>query len=109
MATRWSARCSEVKDFLARNQVPFRSYLSDDAEGERLLAAAGVPVQVIPGVSSAIAAPALAGDLAGRRHPWPGILWPAQHRLGGESASAERGRQLEHCDFTLGADSFMPQ
>lgn len=28
---------------------------------------------------------------------------------GGESAAAERGRQLEHCDLTLGADSFMPQ
>src|SRR5450755_248355 len=39
---RWSARSSEVKDFLARNQVPYRSYLSDELEGERLLAAAGV-------------------------------------------------------------------
>lgn len=51
----------------------------------------------------------LAGDHAGWRYAWSGVLWSAQHRLGGESAAAERGRQLEHCDLTLGADSFMPQ
>ncbi len=55
------------------------------------------------------AAPALAGDHSGWRYAWSGVLWSAQHRLGGESAAAERGRQLEHCDLTLGADSFMPQ
>src|SRR3954468_12976978 len=32
---RWSARSYEVRDFLARNSVPFRWYLSDDAEAER--------------------------------------------------------------------------
>lgn len=53
VTTRWSARCSEVKDFLARNQVPFRSYLSDDAEGERLLAAAGVTAGQLPVVITA--------------------------------------------------------
>jgi thioredoxin reductase (NADPH) len=50
---RWSARSSEVRDFLARNQVPYRWYLSDDAEGQRLLSAAGtddaqLPVVITP-------------------------------------------------------------
>lgn len=53
VTTRWSARCSEVKDFLARNQVPFRTYLCDDAEGERLLAAAGVTSDQLPVVITA--------------------------------------------------------
>jgi thioredoxin reductase (NADPH) len=53
VTTRWSARCSEVKDFLARNQVPFRAYLADDAEGERLLAAAGVTAIQLPVVITA--------------------------------------------------------
>jgi thioredoxin reductase (NADPH) len=38
---RWSARSSAVREFLARNQVPYRWYHSDEPEGERLLAAAG--------------------------------------------------------------------
>jgi thioredoxin reductase (NADPH) len=37
---RWSARSSEVREFLARNQVPYRWYASDEKEGRRLLAAA---------------------------------------------------------------------
>jgi len=39
---RWSARSSEVREFLARNQVPYRWYSSDEPEAQRLLAAAGV-------------------------------------------------------------------
>lgn len=39
---RWSARSSEIREFLARNQLPYRWYMSDEAEGARLLAAAGV-------------------------------------------------------------------
>jgi thioredoxin reductase (NADPH) len=39
---RWSARSYEVREFLARNQVPYRWYLADEPEGHRLLAAAGV-------------------------------------------------------------------
>jgi len=39
---RWSARCSQVREFLARNQVPYRWYNSDEPEGQRLLRAAGV-------------------------------------------------------------------
>ena len=34
---RWSAPSFEVRDFLARNAVPYRWYGVDDAEGQRLL------------------------------------------------------------------------
>ncbi|MYS21974.1 thioredoxin reductase (NADPH) [Streptomyces sp. DvalAA-14] len=37
---RWSARSSEVREFLARNQVPYHWYESDQPEGQGLLAAA---------------------------------------------------------------------
>src|ERR1700730_15530697 len=51
---RWSARSSEVREFLARNQVSHRWYQSDEPEGKRLLDAAGagglaVPVVITPG------------------------------------------------------------
>jgi thioredoxin reductase (NADPH) len=51
---RWSARSSKVREFLARNQVPYRWYLSDQAEGRRLLEAAGcddrrLPLVIAPG------------------------------------------------------------
>ncbi|MFJ1708936.1 FAD-dependent oxidoreductase [Kitasatospora sp. NPDC088346] len=50
---RWSAHSSEVREFLARNQVPYRWYASDEPEGRRLLAAAGedglrLPLVVTP-------------------------------------------------------------
>jgi thioredoxin reductase (NADPH) len=45
---RWSARSFEVRDFLARNSVPYRWLSSEEAEGQRLLAAAGVDVTSIP-------------------------------------------------------------
>jgi thioredoxin reductase (NADPH) len=45
---RWSARSYEVREFLARNQVPFRWYLDDDDEGARLIAAAGVDGTSLP-------------------------------------------------------------
>ena len=50
---RWSARSSDVREFLARNQVPYRWYSSDGPEGRRLLAAAGgdgmrLPVVITP-------------------------------------------------------------
>jgi thioredoxin reductase (NADPH) len=48
---RWSARSYEVRDFLARNQVPYRFYLHDDPEGGRLCNAArlaeDVPLPVV--------------------------------------------------------------
>ena len=37
---RWSARSSEVREFLARNQVPYRWYASDEPDGVQLLEAA---------------------------------------------------------------------
>src|SRR5690242_1811033 len=50
---RWSARCSEVREFLARNQVPYRWYNSDEPEAQRLLEAAhsdglSLPVVITP-------------------------------------------------------------
>ncbi|MGV9253337.1 FAD-dependent oxidoreductase [Streptomyces sp. NPDC003697] len=45
---RWSARSSEVREFLARNQVPYRWYSADEPEGRRLLAAAGQDGQRLP-------------------------------------------------------------
>jgi thioredoxin reductase (NADPH) len=38
----WSARSSAVREFLGRNQIPYRWYLSDDPEAQRLLAASDV-------------------------------------------------------------------
>src|ERR1700733_12222946 len=38
---RWSARSWQGRGFLARNQVPYRWYASDEPEGKRLLDAAG--------------------------------------------------------------------
>jgi len=44
----WSARSSEVREFLARNQVPYRWYTSDEPEGLRLLEAAGTDGHSLP-------------------------------------------------------------
>ncbi|MFI1727292.1 FAD-dependent oxidoreductase [Streptomyces sp. NPDC020489] len=45
---RWSARSSEVREFLARNQVPYRWYSADEPEGRRLLSAAGQEGERLP-------------------------------------------------------------
>ncbi|MBM9507410.1 FAD-dependent oxidoreductase [Actinacidiphila acididurans] len=50
---RWSARSSGVREFLARNQVPYRWYSSDEPEGQALLTAAetdgtSLPVVITP-------------------------------------------------------------
>ena len=45
---RWSAPSTELRDFLARNQVPYRWYAADSEEGKRLLAAAGTDDKHIP-------------------------------------------------------------
>ncbi len=50
---RWSARSSDVREFLSRNQVAYRWYPSEDDEGRQLLAAAGaddhhLPVVITP-------------------------------------------------------------
>jgi thioredoxin reductase (NADPH) len=58
VGSRWSARSFEVRDFLARNRVPYRWYPSTEPEGERLLKVAGrdqdgsehaIPLVVTPG------------------------------------------------------------
>jgi thioredoxin reductase (NADPH) len=50
---RWSARSSEVREFLARNQVPYRWYQVDEPEGERLVSAAGRDGRTLPVVITA--------------------------------------------------------
>ncbi|MCY9787148.1 FAD-dependent oxidoreductase [Nocardiopsis sp. EMB25] len=45
---RWSARSSDVREFLARNQVPYRWYSCDEPEGRRLLDAAGQDAERLP-------------------------------------------------------------
>ncbi|MFE4758170.1 FAD-dependent oxidoreductase [Streptomyces mirabilis] len=45
---RWSARSSQVREFLARNHVPYRWYSADEPEGRRLLAAAGHDAERLP-------------------------------------------------------------
>ncbi|GLW24360.1 MULTISPECIES: FAD-dependent oxidoreductase [Microbispora] len=45
---RWSARSFAVRDFLARNLVPYRWIRADEAEGARLLAAAGLAEADVP-------------------------------------------------------------
>ncbi|MEU1625518.1 FAD-dependent oxidoreductase [Streptomyces sp. NPDC020096] len=50
---RWSARSWGVREFLARNEVPYRWYSSDEPEGRQLLCAAGqdglrLPLVVTP-------------------------------------------------------------
>src|SRR6201992_278368 len=45
---RWSAHPAELRDFLARNHVPYRSYSSDTAEGQRLRDAAGADGHDLP-------------------------------------------------------------
>jgi thioredoxin reductase (NADPH) len=45
---RWSARSSEVREFLARNQVPYHWYQCEEPEGARLLVAAGTDDRTLP-------------------------------------------------------------
>jgi thioredoxin reductase (NADPH) len=61
---RWSAPSYKVRDFLARNLVPYRWFAADEAEGRRLLDAAGQGPQAVPLVVTpdgrALAAPTTA-------------------------------------------------
>ena len=50
---RWSASSSAVREFLARNQVPYRWYSTDEPEGRRLLEAAQTDDQRLPVVIAA--------------------------------------------------------
>jgi thioredoxin reductase (NADPH) len=57
---RWSVRSTEVREFLARNQVGYKWFQSDEPDGQRLLAAAGadgltLPVVITPDGTTMIA------------------------------------------------------
>src|SRR3989440_6067258 len=47
---RWSPPSYKIRDFLARNLVPYRWFAADEPEGRRLLDAAGVRPAAIPPV-----------------------------------------------------------
>ncbi len=53
----WSPASYEVRDFLARSMVPYRWYNVDDADGARLLAAAGAEPTQAPVVVTADGTP----------------------------------------------------
>jgi thioredoxin reductase (NADPH) len=66
---RWSARSSEVREFLARNLVPYRWYAADEPEGQRLLEAAGADGRTLPVVITPDGEPLVEpsdAELAGR-------------------------------------------
>ncbi|HEX9623554.1 MAG TPA: FAD-dependent oxidoreductase [Streptosporangiaceae bacterium] len=50
---RWSAQSSQTREFLARNQVPYRWFQADEPEGRRLLEAAHVDGLTLPVVITA--------------------------------------------------------
>jgi thioredoxin reductase (NADPH) len=50
---RWSRPSYQIRDFLARNLVPYRWFASDEPEGRRLLEAAGVGPEAVPLVVTA--------------------------------------------------------
>ncbi|MFC9435431.1 FAD-dependent oxidoreductase [Nocardia sp. NPDC057030] len=53
VGNRWSPRSSQVREFLARNQLPYRWYLADEPEGARLLEAAGADPERCPVIITA--------------------------------------------------------
>jgi thioredoxin reductase (NADPH) len=57
---RWSAPSYEMRDFLARNAIPYKWFAADEPDGERLLEAAGVggdrlPVVITPEAETLVA------------------------------------------------------
>ena len=59
----WSQASYEVRDFLARNLVPYRWYNVDDPDGARLLAAAGAASSQAPVVITTDGAPLIQPSL----------------------------------------------
>jgi thioredoxin reductase (NADPH) len=57
---RWSAPSAELRDFLARNQVPYRWFSSDTDEGRRLLDAAKADGRTLPVLITAEGEPLVA-------------------------------------------------
>ena len=45
---RWNQRSWEVRQFLSRNQFPFRAYMADDPKGKQLLEAASLDGRQLP-------------------------------------------------------------
>ena len=84
---RWSARSSEVREFLARNQVPYRWFASDEPEGKRLLEAANEDGLTLPVVITlehdVLVAPSdaeLAAPRGPGHHTIGRLLRPHRHR-----------------------------
>jgi thioredoxin reductase (NADPH) len=44
----FSARSSQVRDFLVRNRLPYKWYMANEPDGERLLLAAGLDPHAVP-------------------------------------------------------------
>ena len=84
---RWSARSSEVREFLARNQVPYRWYTTDEPDGQRLAIAACAKVGRPVAGSRHRAGPA-DGDHPGRRGPGRAD----RRRAGGQGRAGDRAR-----------------
>ena len=59
----WSQPSYEVRDFLARNLVPYRWYNVEEPDGERLLAAAGAEAGQVPVVITADGTPLIQPSL----------------------------------------------
>jgi thioredoxin reductase (NADPH) len=57
---RWSAPSAQMREFLARNQVPYRWFASDSDEGRRLLDAAGADGRDLPVLITAEGEPLIA-------------------------------------------------
>ena len=93
---RWSAPSADLRDFLARNQVPYRWFASDTDEGRRLLDAAGTDGQRPPGAHHRRRRAADHADPRRGRgeggpgdHPGTGVLRP--RRGGRRPGRARRG------------------
>ena len=93
----WSAASYEVRDFLARNQVPYRWYRIDEPDGRRLLTAANADPSQAPVVITAdgtpLVQPSLTGSRGGGRaehHPRDRLLRRDHHRRG--TGRVGRGR-----------------
>jgi thioredoxin reductase (NADPH) len=61
---RWSARSHEIRDFLARNGVPYQWVAADDAEGQRLLASCSAGPDDVPVVLTTDGDPLIAPAVA---------------------------------------------
>ncbi|GAA2722481.1 FAD-dependent oxidoreductase [Actinocorallia aurantiaca] len=64
IGNRWSVPSFEVRDFLARNAVPYRWFTDDEPEAARLLKAAGVDTDELPIVITSAGATLVAPSAA---------------------------------------------